>query len=61
MCWASLFSPQMLLYLLQLNKRGLNITPLDLEMAVIVQKMLKPQVSGVLFTANIHRKCNQQQ
>lgn len=53
MCWASLFSPQMLLYLLQLNKRGLNITPLDLEMAVIVQKMLKPQVSGVLFTANV--------
>ena len=53
MCWASLFSPQILLYLLQLNKRGFNITPLNLEMAIIVQKMLKPQVSGVLFTANV--------
>ncbi|MHA1234546.1 MAG: PEP/pyruvate-binding domain-containing protein [Promethearchaeota archaeon] len=53
MCWASLFSPQILLYLLQLNKKGFNITPLNLEMAVIVQRMLKPQVSGVLFTANV--------
>jgi len=53
MCWASLFSPQILLYLIQLNKRGFNITPLDLEMAIIVQRMLKPQVSGVLFTANV--------
>ena len=52
-CWASLFSPQVLLYLLQLNKRGFNITPLNLEMAIVVQKMLKPQVSGVLFTANV--------
>jgi len=53
MCWASLFSPQILLYLLQLNKKGFNITPLNLEMAIVVQKMLKPQVSGVLFTANV--------
>ncbi|MBY9017036.1 MAG: PEP/pyruvate-binding domain-containing protein [Candidatus Lokiarchaeota archaeon] len=53
MCWASLFSPQILLYLIQLNKRGFNITPLNLEMAIIVQRMLKPQVSGVLFTANV--------
>ena len=53
MCWASLFSPQILLYLIQLNKRGFNITPLNLEMALVVQKMLKPQVSGVLFTANV--------
>jgi len=53
MCWASLFSPQMLLYLLQLQKKGFNITPLNLEMAIVVQKMLKPQVSGVLFTANV--------
>jgi len=53
MCWVSLFSPQILLYLIQLNKRGFNITPLDLEMAIIVQRMLKPQVSGVLFTANV--------
>ena len=53
MCWASLFSPQILLYLIQLNKRGFNITPMNLEMAIIVQRMLKPQVSGVLFTANV--------
>ena len=52
-CWASLFSPQALLYLLQLNKRGLNITPMNLKMAIVVQKMLNPQVSGVLFTANV--------
>ena len=52
-CWASLFSPQVLLYLLQLNKRGFNITPMNLKMAIVVQKMLNPQVSGVLFTANV--------
>jgi len=53
LCWASLFSPQILLYLLQLNKRGFNIAPLNLEMAILVQRMLKPQVSGVLFTVNV--------
>ena len=53
MCWASLFSPQILLYLLQLNRKGFNITPLNLEMAIVVQKMLNPQVSGVLFTTNV--------
>ena len=53
LCWTSLFSPQILLYLIQLNKRGFNINPLNLEMAIIVQRMLKPQVSGVLFTANV--------
>lgn len=52
-CWASLFSPQALLYLLQLKKKKITISPKDLKMAVIVQKMINPQVSGVLFTANV--------
>lgn len=52
-CWASLFSPQSLLYILHLKKKKIIISPKDLRMAVIIQKMLKPQVSGVLFTANV--------
>ncbi len=52
-CWISLYSPNALLYLLQMKKHNLNISLQDLEMAVIIQKMLKSQISGVLFTVNI--------
>lgn len=52
-CWASLFSPQSLLYLLHMRKKGTNIPLLDIEIAVIIQKMLFPECSGVLFTANV--------
>ena len=36
-----------------MRKTHTKLSLLDLEMAVIVQKMLKSQISGVLFTANI--------
>ncbi|MFX0059452.1 MAG: PEP/pyruvate-binding domain-containing protein [Candidatus Heimdallarchaeota archaeon] len=52
-CWASLFSPQALLYLYQIRKKDIEISPLELEMAVIVQKMINSQISGVLFTINV--------
>ena len=55
-CWASLFSPQALLYLLQLRKKDYKISPLDLEIAIIIQHMIEAQVSGVLFTANVINK-----
>lgn len=52
-CWASIFSPQSLLYLLQLKKKNFEISPLKLETGVIIQEMINAQVSGVLFTANV--------
>lgn len=52
-CWASLFSPQALLYLLQMGRSGKKVNLKDLKMAVVVQKMVNPQVSGVLFTSNV--------
>jgi len=52
-CWASLFSPQALLYILHMKNKGKKISLLDIEIAVIVQKMVVPKCSGVLFTANV--------
>jgi pyruvate,water dikinase len=52
-CWISLFSPNALLYLLQMRKNNHQILLKELEMAVIVQKMINSQISGVLFTANV--------
>lgn len=52
-CWISLFTPNALLYLLQIRKSNKQILLKDLEMAVIIQKMVNSQVSGVLFTANV--------
>lgn len=46
-CWASLFSPQNLFYILS---RGMNLDKLN--MAVIVQRMIQSEVSGVMFTIN---------
>ena len=46
-CWASLFTERAVAYRLQ---HGLD--PRTVQMAVVVQKMLFPQVSGVLFTAD---------
>jgi pyruvate,water dikinase len=45
-CWASFFSERALFY--RARKGSLN----DLGMAVVVQKMLNPTKSGVLFTAD---------
>jgi len=52
-CWISLFSPQALLYILQTRKYNKEISLIDLKMAVIIQKMVSSQISGVLFTANV--------
>ncbi|MFX0040141.1 MAG: PEP/pyruvate-binding domain-containing protein [Promethearchaeota archaeon] len=52
-CWISLYSPNALLYILQMRKNHKEFSLIDLDMAVIVQKMLKSQISGVLFTVNI--------
>jgi len=52
-CWASLFSPQALAYTLRMRKAGKKFLLSDLQMAVVVQKMVDSQISGVLFTANV--------
>jgi pyruvate,water dikinase len=50
-CWASFFSERALFY--RARKGSLE----DLGMAVVVQKMLEPEKSGVLFTADpVHRR-----
>ena len=45
-CWASFFSERALFY------RGHKGSLADLAMAVVVQKMVEPEKSGVLFTAD---------
>jgi pyruvate, water dikinase len=45
-CWASFFSERALFY------RGQKGSLDDLEMAVVVQRMVEPDVSGVLFTVD---------
>jgi pyruvate,water dikinase len=52
-CWASLFSPGAILYLLQMRKQGVELSLLDIEMAVVVQKMVNSHISGTLFTVNV--------
>ena len=52
-CWASLFSPQSLLYILHMRNKGKNLSLLDIEIAIIIQKMVFPECSGVLFTVNV--------
>jgi pyruvate, water dikinase len=45
-CWASFFSERALFY------RGQKGSLDDLEMAVVVQRMVEPDVSGILFTVD---------
>ncbi|MFX1443294.1 MAG: PEP/pyruvate-binding domain-containing protein [Promethearchaeota archaeon] len=52
-CWASLFTPSALFYIIQMNKKGQKISLLDIQMAVVIQKMVDADVSGVLFTSNV--------
>ena len=52
-CWASLFSPSSILYMLHMRKLGVNFSLENVHMAVIVQKMVNSQISGVLFTSNV--------
>ena len=46
-CWSSLYTPQNLFYILS---KGYDINTIG--MAVIVQKMIQAEVSGILFTIN---------
>ncbi|MHA1671571.1 MAG: PEP/pyruvate-binding domain-containing protein [Promethearchaeota archaeon] len=50
-CWASLFSPQSLLYILKSKQRGLELPAI--EIAVIIQEMIDSDIAGVLFTINV--------
>ena len=50
-CWASLYSPSALMYCLTNN-----ITLANVQMAVVVQKMIKSEVAGVMFTADVVNK-----
>jgi phosphoenolpyruvate synthase/pyruvate phosphate dikinase len=52
-CWASLFSPQALLYILHMRNKGNELSLLEIEIAIIIQKMVFSECSGVLFTANV--------
>jgi pyruvate,water dikinase len=52
-CWASLFSLQALSYFVHLEKVGKKYSLSNIRMAVVVQKMIDSQVSGVMFTANV--------
>ena len=52
-CWASLFSPRAILYMLHMKKLGVNFSLKNIHMAVIVQKMVNSHISGVLFTSNV--------
>ena len=52
-CWSSLFSPQALLYLLQMKKKGIDFSLSNIRMAVIIQEMINSEVSGVLFSSNV--------
>ncbi len=46
-CWGSVFSPHALAYA---TRAGMH--PGEIRLAVVVQQMVEPEVSGVLFTAN---------
>lgn len=52
-CWASLFSPHSLLYILYMRNKGKKLSLLDIEIAIVIQKMVFSECSGVLFTANV--------
>ena len=52
-CWSSLYSPSALYYLIQMNKKGITLSLSDIHMAVVIQKMVNADISGVLFTANV--------
>lgn len=58
-CWASLFSPKALLYIISkyfLSKISKYFLIKDVKMAVIIQEMVESDVSGVMFTANVLNK-----
>ncbi|TFF97179.1 MAG: hypothetical protein EU547_05025 [Promethearchaeota archaeon] len=52
-CWSSLYSPRALLYFAQIKKENPTLSLDDIYMAIVVQKMVESDISGVLFTANV--------
>lgn len=52
-CWASLYHPRVIAYI---HDHGLSLGPSDLRMGVIIQEMVKSDVSGVVFTIDPIRK-----
>lgn len=52
-CWISLYSPSALLYMIKMNNLGKYISLEDIHMAIVIQKMIHSEISGVLFTANV--------
>ncbi len=46
-CWASLFAPRAIFYRLENNLRAAKIS-----VAVVVQKMIQSEISGICFTAH---------
>lgn len=46
-CWASLFTDRAIAY-----RRRHGIDPARVRMAVVIQEMVRPEVSGILFTAD---------
>ncbi|HUX98223.1 MAG TPA: PEP/pyruvate-binding domain-containing protein [Candidatus Deferrimicrobium sp.] len=51
-CWASLYSSRALMYIQQMIKVPFNLV----SMGVVIQKMVRSEVSGVMFTANVLNK-----
>lgn len=49
-CWQSAFGLRALVYLKKLNLKIKN--PTDIAMGVLIQKMIEPAFSGVMFTVN---------
>ena len=53
-CWIESFNPQFLIYC---SRNSLN--PLQLNLAVIIQKMVQSVKSGIIFTADPRGNCNE--
>lgn len=51
-CWASLFTERAVMYRLQTTSSAVKVDQQQVQLAVIVQKMVFPAVSGILFTAD---------
>ncbi len=51
-CWASIYSARALMYIQQMVKVPLNLV----SMGVVIQRMAKAEIAGVMFTANVLTK-----
>ena len=51
-CWASLFTERAVIYRIQTDASAVRFDHRKIQLAVLVQKMVFPQVAGILFTAD---------